>query len=197
MVAIKSVVALALASCVSVQGLSLIPSVKPLYQQALSVFNLESDNVDIEIPQIVIGKLPDVDEKPVPGDSPIVQCDASQPQILSLQKVIIDPNPPTRGQNLTFVATGFLEKDIEEGAYVEVDVRYGFIKLIHQTFDLCEEITKVDLECPIAKGPQVISKDVAIPNEVPPGKYIVNARAYTKDDEFITCLSATIEFPPI
>lgn len=190
MVSFKNIAFITLASSVAVNGLSLVPSG---LNNVISVFGLEKEQHPLDI----IKTFPDVDEKPVPGDSPIVQCDASQPQILSLLKVIIDPNPPARGENLTFTATGFISEDIEEGAYVEVDVRYGFIKLIHQTFDLCEEITKVDLECPIKKGPQVIQKEVEIPNEVPPGKYIVNARAYTKDDVFITCLTATIEFPPL
>ncbi|KAK6463134.1 Phosphatidylglycerol/phosphatidylinositol transfer protein [Scheffersomyces coipomensis] len=197
MVALKNIVLFTLSSSVAVQGLSIVPAVKPLYERALSVFNFQSEQSIFEQPKVIYASLPDVDEKPVPGDSPIVQCDASQPQILSLESVVIDPNPPLRGANLTFIANGYISEDIEEGAYVEVDVRYGFIKLIHQTFDFCEEVSKIDLECPISKGQQVITKEVAIPNEVPPGKYIVNARAYTKDDVFITCLTATIEFPPI
>lgn len=138
---------------------------------------------------------PGKDERPVPGDSPIIQCDVSEAQILNLQSVIIEPNPPARGENLTIIAKGFLAQDIEEGAYVDVDVKYGFIKLIHQTFDLCEEIKKVDMECPLKAGQQIIIKQVEVPDEVPPGKYSVNARAYTVEDEFITCLSATVEFP--
>lgn len=142
----------------------------------------------------VIHTFPGQNERPVPGNSPIIQCDANTPQILDLQRVVIDPNPPAKGQNLTFVATGYLSQDIVDGAYVEVDVRYGYIRLIHQTFDLCEEVTNVDMECPIKKGKQIISKLVEIPNEVPSGKYTVNARAYTKEDALITCLSATVEF---
>ncbi|CAK9436359.1 uncharacterized protein LODBEIA_P09170 [Lodderomyces beijingensis] len=138
---------------------------------------------------------PNPGTKPVPGESPIEVCDADDAQLLSLQEVVISPNPPQAGANLTFTARGTIDKTISDGAYVEVDVRYGFIRLIHQTYDLCEEITKVDLECPIEKGQQIISKVVEIPAEVPPGKYLVNARAYTKDDEYITCLTATIVFP--
>ncbi|CCG20700.1 Npc2 protein [Candida orthopsilosis Co 90-125] len=135
------------------------------------------------------------DTKPVPGKSPIEVCDYSTKQLLTLDEITISPNPPEAGANLTFTAKGTIDKTITDGAYVEVDVRYGFIKLIHQTYDICKEITKVDLECPIEKGKQVITKEVEIPEEVPPGKYLVTARAFTKDDEYITCLTATIEFP--
>lgn len=147
-----------------------------------------------ESPQI-INTFPLPDDKPVPGNAPIINCEASHHQVLDLQSVVIDPNPPAKGQNLTFSAVGFLSKDVEDGAYVDVDVRYGFIRLIHQTYDLCEEAKNIDLECPIKKGENIISKLVEIPAEVPPGKYVVNARAYTKDDELITCLTATVEFP--
>lgn len=182
-------------------GLSCVEalSVNGILQQditdAMAVFGFEVPSVQKPL-EIVSGiGLPDDGLKPVPGGSPIQQCDAFAPQILTLQKVTVDPNPPLKGANLTFVAEGFLSANVEDGAYVEVDVRYGYIRLIHQTFDLCEEITKVDLECPILKGKQVIEKTVEIPKEVPPGKYTVYARAFTKDDEFITCLTTTIVFP--
>lgn len=134
------------------------------------------------------------DEKPVPGNSPIVQCDVSYPQVLKLQRVIIDPNPPVRGENLTFTATGLLRQDIVDGAYVEIDVKFGFIRLIKKTYDLCDQVQNIDLECPIRRGKQEITETVEIPADVPPGRYIVNARAYTKDDELITCLTVDMTF---
>lgn len=182
-------------SCVMVAFNRLSTALLAASAKALSLVSLFDNAVDSLLPQVVT-TFPNPDEKPVPGNSPIVQCDATQPQLLDLQKVVIDPNPPAKGENLTFVATGFLAQDIVDGAYVDVDVRYGFIRLIHQTYDLCEEVTNVDMECPIKKGEQVISKLVEIPAEVPPGKYMVNARAYTGEDVLIACLSATVEFPP-
>lgn len=196
MVTFRNIALLCLTTSItSVHSLSVMEGVQPYIDKVLSTFDIQVSEKQIEGPDIIY-TFGGPDEKPVPGDSPIVQCDASEPQILNLQKVTIDPNPPIRGENLTFAASGILSQDIEDGAYVDVDVRYGFIRLLHQTFDLCEEITKVDLECPIKKGPQEIKKKVEIPAEVPPGRYSVIAKAYTKDDIFITCLSATVDFPP-
>ncbi|RKP30750.1 hypothetical protein METBISCDRAFT_30654 [Metschnikowia bicuspidata] len=135
-------------------------------------------------------------EKPVPGNAPIVQCDVLTPQVLKLQHVTIDPNPPVRGRNLTFTATGLLSQDIVDGAYVKVDVRFGFIRLIKKTYDLCEQVQNIDLKCPIRLGKQEITKTVEIPADVPPGRYIVNARAYNKDDELITCLTVDLTVDP-
>lgn len=194
MVALNKYLIAATLAASSASALSLGLPMQPLIAKAAAIFGSSAPVKNLQISTFV--GVDGLDDRPVPGDSPIVQCQAHESQILTLLSVTIDPNPPTRGANLTFIAEGYLTKDIEEGAYVEVDVRYGYIRLIHQQFDLCEEIGKVDLECPVKKGKQIITKEVEIPNEVPPGKYIINARAFTKDDEFITCLSAVVDFPP-
>ncbi|KAF3989169.1 hypothetical protein FT663_03616 [Candidozyma haemuli var. vulneris] len=186
MVAFGRLAVLGLAA--SAEALSLIPSLN-------NIFGSNVPSV-VDGPKIIHTFPSNDDERPIPGNSPIIQCDAQTPQLLDLQKVVIDPNPPAKGQNLTFVAEGVLKQAVTDGAYVEVDVRYGFIRLIHQTYDLCDEVHNVDLECPIKKGAQTISKSVAIPEEVPPGKYLVVARAYSKEDVLITCLTASVEFPP-
>lgn len=146
-------------------------------------FNLNADKHDLQT----------LDE--IPGGSPISLCDSEEHQLLSIDFIEIDPNPPTRGANLTISAAGDLEKDIVEGAYVIVDVRYGYIRLLKQTVDLCEEVENVDLECPIEEGYLKMTKQVELPSEIPPGKYFVEARAYSVDDELITCVKAAVEFP--
>lgn len=135
--------------------------------------------------------------KPIPGDSPLEQCDISTKQSLKLYSVDLSPNPPERGTNLTITASGFLDETIKEGAYVDVVVNYGYIKLLTQTYDLCDELPNIDMTCPINKGDYTLTKEVEIPNEVPPGKYTVFARAYNKDDSMISCLTGTVEFPQL
>lgn len=134
------------------------------------------------------------DQKPIPGGSPIEQCDATYPQLLKITSVVLSPNPPQRGQNLTIDASGILKTAIEEGAYVDVEVKYGYIKLISQTYDLCDEVGEVDLKCPLQAGEYKLSKTVEIPQQVPPGKYTVVARAYTEADDFIACITGTVVF---
>lgn len=122
------------------------------------------------------------------------------------------------GQTLTIEAIGDLKQDVEDGAKVIIVVKYGFIKLLSTTADLCEKVSNVDLECPVKKGPIKITKDVELPKEIPPvrlrstlvmlerrltmdqGKYTVYAEAVTKDKadgskgDPITCLEATVQF---
>ncbi|QLL34384.1 hypothetical protein HG536_0G02450 [Torulaspora globosa] len=140
------------------------------------------------------------DNKPVPGGSPFYQCDVSEKQYLEISTVDLAPNPPVRGKNLTISAVGKLHETIQQGAYVDVEVRLGYIKLLTQTYDLCEtlEENNVDgLTCPLTAGLYNVVKEVEIPAEVPPGKYVVLARAYNVDDELITCLTGEIVFPAV
>lgn len=77
---------------------------------------------------------------------------------------------------------------------MKLQVKYGLITIIRQTADLCDTVKNVDLECPLDEGETKLSKDVDLPKQIPPGKYTVTADVYTKDEEEVTCLQATVEF---
>lgn len=72
------------------------------------------------------------------------------------------------GHNLTIDALGVLKEDVEEGAYVDLQVKYGLIKLINTRADLCEQMKAVDMECPLKKGETNLTKIVELPKEIPP-----------------------------
>jgi hypothetical protein len=72
------------------------------------------------------------------------------------------------GQTLTIEAVGTLLEDVEDGAYVILQVKYGLIRLVNTQAKLCEQVSNVDLSCPIKKGKTTITKDVELPNEIPP-----------------------------
>ena len=72
------------------------------------------------------------------------------------------------GKTLTIEATGNFTEKVEQGAYLELVVKYGLIRLIHQTADLCEQMKNaVNEECPLL-GEKTITKDVDLPKEIPP-----------------------------
>jgi len=136
--------------------------------------------------------------KHVPGDSPIFFCSPTTPNddFVTIETIDISPNPPAPGKTLTITATGIIKKRIEEGAYIDVEVKLGYIRLVKKTFDFCEKIEEADVgvACPVEPGPLKITKDADIPNEIPPGKFVVTASLFTKDDELITCLHAEVQF---
>ena len=72
------------------------------------------------------------------------------------------------GKTLTIEAKGNFTKRVEQGAYIQLTVKYGLIRLISQRADLCEQMKNaVDEECPLV-GEKTITKDVDLPKEIPP-----------------------------
>ncbi|KAF7859596.1 hypothetical protein EAF04_008675 [Stromatinia cepivora] len=134
----------------------------------------------------------------VPGTNPLTYCKADHSSdILKLDHVNLNPNPPTPGDKLTIEAVGTLSQKLERGAYVILQVKYGLIRLINMQQDLCDQVSNVDLDCPIEEGKITITKDVDLPARIPPGTYTVFADAYSKDGkEHIICLEATVTFSP-
>lgn len=130
----------------------------------------------------------------VPGDNPLEHCADPADDILTIKSVDLEPNPPQAGKNLTITAEGLLSEDIEDGAKVHLEVKYGLIKIISQNADLCETAANVDLECPLKKGPLKLTKVVELPSAIPPGKYSVLADVISKDEDKITCLKAAVTF---
>ncbi|KAI9742932.1 MAG: Phosphatidylglycerol/phosphatidylinositol transfer protein [Claussenomyces sp. TS43310] len=137
------------------------------------------------------------DDLSIPGDNPLEYCQAEHAtDILLIDHVDLSPNPPLAGKTLTIEAVGTLLEDVQEDAYVVLQVKYGLIRLVNTQADLCEQVSNVELECPIKKGDIKLTKDVELPSEIPPGKYTVFADVYNYDKKHITCLTATVTFAP-
>lgn len=135
------------------------------------------------------------DELDVPGQSPLQFCDAArEDDIIQIEKVDLTPNPPEAGKALVIQARGTVKEPIEKDAYVMLQVKYGYIRLVNTKVDLCDQITNVNLECPIEDGVLEITKSIDLPNEIPPGKYTVHADVFTSDSRHITCLDAVVTF---
>jgi len=115
--------------------------------------------------------------------------------LIVIEKVDLAPNPPKPGKSLDITASGQVKQSITKGAYVQLTVKYGLIKLLSTTADLCEQLGNVDLSCPLEPGKMTLTKSVDLPSAIPPGTYNVLADVYSADDEHITCLTATVNFP--
>ena len=89
-------------------------------------------------------------------------------------------------------ATGTVKETIEDGAYVNLDVRYGYIKLISTQADLCKEIKNVELTCPIEKGKIEIFKTIDLPKEIPPVCVPGGFRSRSVYVRMLTCSRAGI-----
>jgi len=134
------------------------------------------------------------DEFKVPGDNPLYFCGDPKDDLVKIDSVDLDPNPPTAGSKLSIKASGTVNETIEKGFKMHLQVKYGLITLINQEADGCDTIGKADLKCPLKKGDMSMTKDVDLPAQIPPGTYTVLADVYTEDKKKITCLTAKITF---
>lgn len=144
-------------------------------------------------PSWMPGQVTIQDDFKVPGDNPLNFCADPKDDILEIENVDLDPNPPSPGSTLTIKAKGNFKEKVE-GGKMHLQVKYGLITLINQQADLCDTIGKADLECPLKKGEMTLTKDVDLPREIPPGTYTVLADVYDNDSKKITCLTAKITF---
>ncbi|KAG6052769.1 hypothetical protein E4U17_005429 [Claviceps sp. LM77 group G4] len=131
----------------------------------------------------------------IPGQSPLEYCpDKKSEGYIKIYRIDLAPNPPAVGKDLVIKATGSVMRSIENGAYIDLTVKYGLIRLIATKADLCEQIGEVDLKCPLNPGDISIIKTVKLPNEIPPGTYTVTADVFSARHERITCLTTTVKF---
>ncbi|KHN96039.1 phosphatidylglycerol/phosphatidylinositol transfer protein precursor [Metarhizium album ARSEF 1941] len=135
------------------------------------------------------------DDLKIPGESPLEHCPGREGNgYVEIKRVDLLPNPPAAGRDLIIKATGNVNKTIEDGAYIDLVVKYGLIRLLKTRIDLCEQMGEVQLKCPLERGERVITKTVKLPKEIPPGTYNVEADVFTAGQDRITCLTATVKF---
>ncbi|WVQ96728.1 phosphatidylglycerol/phosphatidylinositol transfer protein [Kwoniella sp. CBS 9459] len=115
---------------------------------------------------------------------------------VQLKSISVSPDPPVPGKNLTVSVEADVIKTIDDGAYADVTVKLGLIKLLHKQFDVCEEAENANatVQCPVKPGTYSVKQTVELPKEIPKAKFSVQVRGYTSDDEDMVCLDLFVDF---
>ncbi|KAF8604792.1 hypothetical protein BDV93DRAFT_81950 [Ceratobasidium sp. AG-I] len=118
---------------------------------------------------------------------------------VQVKSIKLSPDPPQIGKDLTITARGVVSQKIEEGAYADVLVKLGLIKLLHKEFDICEEArnNNVTLQCPVEPGEYEVVQTVELPKETPRAKFIIDVKGFTSDEAYdpdLVCLRITVDF---
>ena len=50
---------------------------------------------------------------------------------------------------------------------MNLQVKYGLIRIINQREDLCDQLQNVDTECPVGPGPVKVIKEINLPAQIP------------------------------
>jgi len=116
--------------------------------------------------------------------------------IIQIKSIEVSPDPPQPGKDLTVTVVGTSAQEIEEGAYADVTVKLGLIKLLKKQFDICEEARSANatIQCPISAGEHKVVHTVALPKEIPRAKFAVEARGYSVNDDDLMCVKINIDF---
>ncbi|KAJ7078317.1 ML domain-containing protein [Mycena belliarum] len=124
--------------------------------------------------------------------------DCGTDTVFRLTSLTLSPDPPIPGQNLTLAVEGDVREAIEDGAYADITIKFGLIRLLQKTFDICDEARKANfsITCPVSEGVHQVVEKVILPKarEIPRGKFTVQVRAYTKDDAELLCLNIEADF---
>ncbi|KAJ6586447.1 ML domain-containing protein [Mycena vulgaris] len=114
---------------------------------------------------------------------------------VQIKSITVSPDPPKIGAELTVSINAQVVETIEEGATADVLVKVGRIKLLQQTFDICEEARKANatVACPVEPGEYAIVQSVELPKEV---KYVINVQGFTVDEDPMVCVDLTVQFRP-
>ncbi|EKM78708.1 hypothetical protein AGABI1DRAFT_114313 [Agaricus bisporus var. burnettii JB137-S8] len=120
----------------------------------------------------------------------------SPTDLVQIESIAISPDPPQPGKDLTVTVNGIATDVVQAGAYADVTVKLGLIKLLKKEFDVCEEAHNANLtiQCPVQPGSYEVRHTVALPKEIPPAKYKVEVEGYTADDDPLLCLKLTVDF---
>ncbi|CAE6539519.1 unnamed protein product [Rhizoctonia solani] len=115
---------------------------------------------------------------------------------VQIKSIEVTPDPPKPGQDLTVKVIATSEKEITEGAYADVTVKLGLIKLLQKKFDICEEARNANatIQCPVGKGDHEVVQTVALPREIPRAKFTVDVRGYDANDEDLVCVKLNVDF---
>ncbi|THH20645.1 hypothetical protein EW146_g762 [Bondarzewia mesenterica] len=115
---------------------------------------------------------------------------------IQIESIHITPDPPKPGKDLTVLVKAIAQHEVQEGAYADVTVKLGLIKLLQKQFDVCEEARNANasVRCPVEKGYYEVEQTVALPKEIPQAKFTISVRGYTVDDDSLVCLDLKVDF---
>lgn len=121
--------------------------------------------------------------------------DAGMPEYpFQLRSITVSPDPPEPGKDLEYTIRGQLAAPLAEGAYVDVQVRLGLVKLLTRRLDLCEELRRLGVKTPMPAGDFELVRKVALPREIPQAKFKISANGYTANDEDLFDVNIFVDF---
>ncbi|WP_455361824.1 ML domain-containing protein [Streptomyces sp. SYSU K21746] len=128
--------------------------------------------------------------------------------LLTIDSMTATPTTPAPGKDLQITITGTTSADITDGAYIDVTVKLGLIKLLRKQFDLFAELRAssttvgqaavnmtVDQQkdSTIPAGEFTLTYTFALPKEMPRARFDVSAEFWNADDADIATIGCQLD----
>lgn len=110
--------------------------------------------------------------------------------IYDIQAVMLTPDPPIKGQNVTVSVSGHLKAAVEPQARIKASAKWGALPLPSIELDLCSSLS---YGCPVRAGDNVLAEfTFYVPGYSPSGSYNVTTDMTQYDGSPIACLYGTV-----
>ncbi|SAM85015.1 related to phosphatidylglycerol/phosphatidylinositol transfer protein [Ustilago bromivora] len=158
--------------------------------------NQAANQIAFSVPEPAVKDDKSLTWGPIPGQGWQWASCGTGVEIVDVESILVSPDPPIPGQNLTVRAKGTVKDEVSDGTFADVVVKLGLIRLLARRFDVCEEArtNNADLQCPISAGDYELEQTVALPREIPPGKFNVHLTGENQDGSNLLCLDLSIQF---
>jgi hypothetical protein len=126
--------------------------------------------------------------------------------VLQIQDLTSIPDSVKPGSEWRADIRAVAHDEIKDGAYLEITVKLGLIKLLHKQYDLFEKLRadtakdgwSLTLETgdagePIRKGDVRMTLAVQLPREIPNARFAIAVRARTVDDDDLAALDFKVD----
>ncbi|MGW6394256.1 ML domain-containing protein [Streptomyces sp. NPDC055103] len=125
---------------------------------------------------------------------------------LQIETITLTPDPPRAYSDTTLTIKGTALEAIEDGAYFDVTVKLGLIKVMHKRLDLFEELRGAKTlnttwtaspdpaGGPIKPGDLELTIAMHLPKEIPQAKFTLNVRGYTAAEDELATLDLMFDF---
>ncbi|WP_441248276.1 ML domain-containing protein [Kitasatospora sp. McL0602] len=124
---------------------------------------------------------------------------------LQIRSIEITPDPLLTGRELKAVIKASVLGQVKDGAYLDIVVKVGLIKLLTKRYDLFRKLRGEDTDGwtltasrsagnSIDPGDTELVFTMTVPRETPPAKFGIEVRGFTADDDDLLYLKFRTSF---
>ena len=133
--------------------------------------------IPTSVSQFVFGAKEEFIVKGVPA---IINLCSSPDDVMAVSSIVVIPDPPQKGENVTVRVTGVVQEEIRAGAYMLANMKKGPFKFPQIKFPVCDYLST---GCPVEKGLHELDMIFEIPKMTPGGPYDIKVVLYNTDTE--------------